>query len=364
VSTSENNTAYQTAHLLIKETTMRHLTALSLSLSLVACMADVGGDKAGRDRMPSDDDCEKLEAEVTIRETADFDELPAGCWDLYGSLTISGSAITSLAPLNKLVGVNELRLVNTKLTTLDAEMPLKVYGPITISGNTQLASLDNLEVEAADDLAISVLVDDNALLADVDGLGELTRVDGDVTITNNPKLGAVTLNRLAQVTGVTRISNNALLASIQLDKLSLVHRVELNNNVALKTIGGFAAVTIKGDVVIRGNRALTTLGTSASLDRIEGGLTIDDNDALASVGMFSTAMQYLTGVLTISNNANLTDLGQLSHMAGIGSANVSSNPKLTTCKIIELDRCVPQHGTVTNVGNLTGTQCPATWCGR
>jgi hypothetical protein len=362
VSTDENNSAYQTAHLLIEETNMRHTTRLSvaaLTLSLVACMPTEH--RAHGDDV--DDDCEKLEAEVTIRTMADFDELPSGCWDLWGALKISGSEITSLAPLNKLVGVNELHLVGTKLTTLDAEMPLKVYGPITIANNSQLQNLANMSVEAADDLTITVTVDDNALLASIEGLADLTRIDGDLTITNNPKLAAVELGQLKQVTGVTRISNNATVKTIGFVKLTVATRIEVTNNPALTTFGGFAAQSIK-DMLIRGNKALTTLGTMTQLDRIEGGLTIDDNDALTSIGMFSTAAQYLTGSLVVSNNANLSDLGRISHLLGIGSANFNSNPKLSSCKTVEVQACVRTLGSFSAVANLPQSNCPANWCAQ
>jgi hypothetical protein len=306
---------------------MRHTTRLSLTaltLSLVACMPT-------EHRPHGDDvdgDCEKLEAEVTIKTMADFDELPSGCWDLWGALRISGSEITSLAPLNKLVGVNELHLVNTKLTTLDAEMPLKVYGPITIAGNSKLVDLDNMEVEAADDLMIGVTIDDNALLAGR-RRGQPDAHRPRLDDHHNPKLGAVNLGQLKQVTGVTRISNNPAAKTIDLAKLTVASRIEVINNIALTSFGGFQAQSIK-DVLIRGNKALTTLGTLTQLDRIEGGLTIDDNDALTTINLFGTPAQYLTGALVVSNNANLTDLGRISHLIGIGSANFNSNPKLSS----------------------------------
>ena len=152
VSTNENNSAYRKAHKLIEEMNMRNTTRLSiLALSLSACMGNVGGGPSTRPRdgETSCDSPEKIESDITIQSQADFDDLPA-CWDLWGKLTLDGSAVTSLAGLGTLVGVNELHILDTELVTLDATEKLKVYGPVAIVGNAKLTNLANLEVEADD----------------------------------------------------------------------------------------------------------------------------------------------------------------------------------------------------------------------
>jgi len=351
---------------------MRHTTRLTarllfplglLSSLLGGCVAPVGGDTSGRDHQ-TDTSCkspEKREENITIHSADDFDKLPTGCWDLYGSLTLQGSDITSLDQLGQLVGVNNLFVTNTKLTTLDAKEPLHVYGSVSITGNSKLTDLDNLEVEHAEDLAVQVTVEDNAVLDSVTGLSDLTRIEGDLTITGNPKLSSLSLRQLTAVDGTTRIADNAALTSVDLGKLQSVHRVELTNNTALTSFAGFAATGITGDVIVRGNRALTTLGTMGSLDRLEGNLTIDDNDALTSLGLFTTSMHYLTGQLSITNNGALADLGQLSRLQGIGSISINTNPNLSACVAQEVAQCVPQHGNVSISNNKTASNCTY-WC--
>src|SRR5678816_1114579 len=87
-------------------------------------------DGSGDDDPPVEPECDKPEKvmhSVFIRSAADFDALPEGCWDLYGKLSIEGSQITSLKKLGQLIGIDELEIASTGLTTLDAAVPLHVY---------------------------------------------------------------------------------------------------------------------------------------------------------------------------------------------------------------------------------------------
>lgn len=334
---------------------------LALALPLTACVpeARLPTDKTKNCGSLDESDLETVDDDVTIRSAEDLEGLPSRCWDLRGTLTVQGTNITSLAQLDKLVGMDHLVISGTKLTKLD--VPLYVYETVEINGNDVLANLDKLEIDQ--NIAVSISVDDNASLVDLGGLEDLEVVGGDLTISRNAKLPTLSLRQLAEVGGSTRISNNAALATIDLGKLEVIHRIELLDNAALTSFGAFPARSILGDFTIRGNKLLTTLGTMSSLENIQGNLTIDNNAALTNVGLFTTTMRYLTGVLAISNNPQLTDLGQLSRLTGIGAIQVTSNTKLPFCKAQEIDHCVPQHGSVSIAGNNNAvmTDCPC-WC--
>ncbi|MEO8699070.1 MAG: hypothetical protein ABI867_03470 [Kofleriaceae bacterium] len=348
------------------------LTTLLLAastLSLVACVADVGGGTTGRGGRGSGSDttdgpCEEVEEAVTIRTESDFDELPNGCWDLFAPLTIQGSEITSLAKLGNLAGVNHLSLIGTNLTAVDTAKPLKVFGPVTVDGNEKLANLKNVVVEKADNIDFDLVIEDNAALVSLDGVADVTILDGDLFINNNPKLATAPLKKLKAIGGAVRITNNAALTTIDLTAVANLKRVEISTNASLTTLSGLAAAQIDGDLIIRGNAKLASLGAMSSLGTITGSLMIDDNDMLPNIAAFTTSMQYVTGILTISNNANLTNLGQVSHMLGIGAITITNNTNLSTCAAQEVDRCVNQHGLVTINGNKSASNCPTTWCGR
>jgi len=340
------------------------LTTLTpvLGILLAGCMPQVGGQ--GGDGTPTDRPCKapkEVTDDITIRSDEDFAQVPSGCWDLYGTLTLDGSDITSLAKLNQLVGIDHLVISDTKLTELDSEKPLHVYGTLTVSGNDELASLENLEIEHADNLSTTITIEDNPVLAELGDFDALQKIDGDLAITNNAKLAALQLDKLLEVDGSIKISNNAALGEVSFDKLVAVNRVEVTGNAKLATFGGFEATTIGGDVIFRGNPALITLGTMSSLSSIAGNLTIDDNDALTSVGMFTSTTQYLAGKLTVIGNAKLSDLGELSHLSAIGSIEIRTNSNLSQCRAEEVDRCVPSHGSSAISSNQTASNCTY-WC--
>ena len=331
-----------------------------------ACVGDVGGGDGSSTRTPktneqTDGDCEKLDAPVTIRSTADFDKLPATCWDLYGKLRIEGAAITSIHRLGKLTAVNDLEIVDTGLTTLDLDAAFDVWGAVTVTGNSQLRSLDKVRVEDADDLTTAYSIRNNAQLTSLGGLAYAKTVEGDLRITDNARLSPIAFDELTQAGSVTISGTGA--TSLGLGSLAQVGRVEISNNAQLATITGAAATAIKGDLVLRGNRALTSVGSWSALARVEGALTIDDNDALAGLSGLA-ALQYVAGAVAVTNNALLSTIDAVSHLRGIGlSVLVTGNASLSNCRAIEIDYCVPS-GAVTFSNNQpsTGGTCPRFWC--
>jgi hypothetical protein len=381
VSTHGNSSTDYSARHLIRDLIMR-LTTPFVATALVAatldgaCVGDVGDrrckgracdgsgtDGSGSDHTGSDTNCEQVTHAVSITSPSDFDTLPKGCWDLYAPLTIQGSQVTSLAKLGDLIGIDSLEIIGTGLTTLDAPKPLHVYGAILIEDNTSLTNLKNMIVEKASNLLNEVIVDNNAQLASIDGLSELTMTDGNFTVTRNPKLASASLFRLTQVGGALRISDNAALTSLDASRVELVGRVEIINDTALTSFQGLTASTISGDVILRGNRALTSLGTMSSLSQIGGSVTIDDNDALTDIAAFTTSMQYVNGSVIITNNGALTGLGQISHFFQIGALNISSNPNLSFCRAREVAVCVNVPGAITIQNNKSASGCNS-WCGN
>lgn len=382
LSTGGNDTTGSSARHLDKDLSMRtpahalttrSLTALSLTTLIAlagsACVGEVGGGDAGRTRKPkttgeqpsTSGDCEKVEAPVTIRASADFDKLPTTCWDLYATLRLEGPAIVSMHRLGKLTAVNDLEIVDTGLTTLNVEQPFEVWGSITISGNPKLTSLDKLQLQDAEDLTTAYTIRNNAALTSLAGLGYAKAVEGELRITDNARLAAIAFDELTSAGAVTIAGNGA--TSLDLGSLQQVSRLEISNNAQLTTIVGAAATAIGGDLVVRGNRALAQLGSWSSLTRVEGSLTIDDNDGLANLGGLA-GMQYVTGSVAVTNNAALADIAAVSHLKGIGlSVSVTGNTSLSNCRALEIDHCVPS-GAVSFSNNKpnTGGNCPDCWC--
>jgi hypothetical protein len=340
-------------------------TLIVVTASLAAaCAGEVGSTrKPGRhDPMPTADaTCEKLENDVVVRTAADMTALPkTGCYDIYGKLTIQGSAITSLAGLNELNSVNELDLDHTSITAIDTKLPVGIYGKLTVTGNAKLTDLKKLSFETA---ATGILIDGNAQLATLDALGalgldepRLGEIDGDLAVTGNAALTELPLASLTRVTGAVTISGNAKLKTVDLAKLAATGHVELADNPLLTQLTGFAATTINGDLAIRNNAALTTLGPMTALYRVTGSVTIDHNTALTSLAAFTPTIKLVDQALTISNNPNLTDLGALKHLQLVGAITITNNASLIVCRAMEIDRCV-QHPVAAVIDHNNDTNC-------
>lgn len=350
-------------------TTNALFVASFVAATSAACVGNVGGAGSGRGHGsddPTPETCDKVEevtTAVTIRSNADFDKVPDGCWDLYAPLTIEGSEITSLAKLGNLQGANELHLSGTSLKALDTLKPLKVYGALSITNNDQLTDLKNLSLEWVDNVPLSITIDDNAVLATLDGVADVTRADGNIAITSNPKLASAALHKLDRVDGSIKVTDNAALTTLDLSALTTVAGIEVSRNQTLTTLSGLGATAIHGSMIVRANPALTTMGSMSSLSRIEGDLIVDDNDALTNISAFTASMQYVTGALSITNNQALGDLGQISHLTGIGTITITNNVNLSFCRAQEVDHCVPTHGTVLINNNKSASNCNC-WCGR
>jgi hypothetical protein len=325
-----------------------------------ACLGDTGGSRKPSTTNPDDpstESCTKLENDFVIRSTADMAALPkTGCYDIYGTLTLQGAEITSLAGLNAINSVDDLELDHTSLPAIDTKRPLGIYGRLVVTGNSKLTNLKQLSFETA---PAGVLIDGNSALVTLDPLElddpKLEQVAGDLVITGNSALPAVSLHNLLKVTGAMTVSGNAALKTIDLSKLSNTGHVELADNPQLGALTGFAATAINGDFAIRNNIALSSLGTMPALYRVTGNLTIDNNPALVNLAAFTTSLKFIDQVLTITNNQSLADLGALKHLQLIGAIAITNNKALVTCRADEINRCVSHLGTAVITNNKSAS---------
>ena len=351
---------------------MRHTTRfplIALVLFTSACVGTVGEDPGGGSRKPKEnektppgcEDPEEVKTPVTIRSDADFATLPKGCWDLFAKLRVEGPNIASLAKLGQLKGVNDLELVDTSLKTIDTQLPLAVWGAVTITGNKQLTSLANMPVDNADDLTTAYTIRGNPLLTSLDGIKYVKNVEGELRISDNAALADITLDELVSATTITIANTGA--TRVDLGSLQTVGRIEIANNPKLATFDGLAAQRIQGDFVLRGNPALQTLGNVGAIQRIEGSLTIDGMNGVKNLDAFS-GLQFITSSLTITNNTTLDSVARMARLSGIGTTvTVTGNAALPYCGGHEIDHCVTSGAvTVTNnKPNTQNAQC-ACWC--
>lgn len=348
---------------------MRTTILLAAIASLTAgCLGEQGGPRkrgteqgSGSDEPVSpstDGPCAKVEKNITIRAAADVELLPkTGCYDIVGSLTIQSSDITTLAKLGDLNSVTDLDLDHTGLTRIDAKRTIGIYGRLTVTGNAQLTGLQQLMFKTA---SPGILIDGNPVLAAIEPFlidtAQLTEVTGDVTITGNTLLGAVTFRHLSKVSGKLLISGNPALTTLDLAKLATTGGFEISDNGRLGSLTGLAATDVNGDLVIRNNAALTGLGAMGGLAHVSGDVTIDNNPVLTSLASFTTVFKRIDKGLTITNNRALTDVGALKHADHIAVIRITDNQNLVKCRAQEVDRCV-DHDQGSSITNNRDSSC-------
>lgn len=328
----------RTARSVLKGSNMRTSTTLVMCSALAAC-AQVGerggfsGPDAGSGSSTTRtcDNLETVTGDLTITGTTGFSGLPSSCWELTGKLTLRGPAITSLDKLGDLRTVASLELDSTALTRIDTPSSINVTGDVAIHHNAQLTDIGN--IQPTGELS-SLMVEYNDSLTTLGGLSEVTRVTGTTMIDSNGKLTTLDLSRATRLEGGLEIADNAALTMVKLDELNSVAAFTLRHNTALASISSLAA-----------------------LQYVHGTLTIDDNDKLTGLDSMSSAMTSIDGGVVITGNAQLSNLGQLTHTGVIGgSVSISSNTNLSYCEPQPFTCCIQITGTLTITGNAS-TSC-------
>ncbi|MEO8552166.1 MAG: hypothetical protein ABI678_19445 [Kofleriaceae bacterium] len=333
-------------------TTTTTLLASLASLTAMACAPignkagdDNSGPDAGVSAKPCDDPAIKTGNVTLTGSDSSVTNLPTGCWQLNGSLTLNGS-VASLAKLGDLRQVKDLIVNGSNLTSIDMDAPLAVTGKLDIE-NTKLTSLEGLQLP--DDASCltylsSVNITANPGLTDLGGVANLMCVSGAVTIQNNVELTQVRLDSALRLEGGLKVADNTRMTSLSV-----------------------GANSITGDLTIQHNAALTAISL-AKLHFMHGSIIIDDNDLLTTLPteLLSPAPM-VESSLTITNNAKLTELGQLTHLSAVNYViNITNNPQLDYCEAREIGCCVSHPNTASistgNKNHTCSTSAAKPWC--
>jgi hypothetical protein len=307
------------------------------------------------------EDCTMVTHDVSVRNPNDATDLPQdNCWDLYGKLTVEGTAITTLSMLGDIRSANDIEIVGTGLTSFDTKSAVNVwYGEVHVASNDKLTSFTNLTIQ--DGHVASVDIDANPVLTTFE-LGGLEMIDTDLTITNNTALSKVDISALEQVTGNVVVDNNAALGTVNFGSLSSVASLEIVNDPVMTSISGLPT-TVLGDFTLQSNAALTTMSGLAALQSIHGSLKIDNNAALKSLSAFPATSASVVGTMSVTNNAALADMGGISHFGYLGGITITGNASLTYCAAHEVAQCVISHGGTPVIGGNKNTTTNCTyWC--
>ena len=344
-ATHRIHTVNRTARSVLKGSNMRTTTSLLLCSALAACaqVGERGGPYTGTDAGSGSstnracDNLETITGDLSITGSTGFDGLPQSCWELTGKLTLRGPAITSLDKLGDIRTVASLELDSTALTRIDTPSTINVTGDVAIHHNAQLTDIGNIQPTGQ---LTSLMVEYNDSLTTLGGLSEVTRITGSTMIDSNGKLTTLDLSRATRLEGGLEISDNASLTMVKLDELNSV-----------------------GAMTLRHNSALTGISSLGALQYIHGVLTIDDNDKLTGLDAMSGTMTSIDGGITVTGNAQLSTLGQLTHVGVVGGpVSISSNTNLPYCEPQPFTCCMQINGTLTITGNASTSCQTHSWC--
>ena len=250
-------------------------------------------------------DCPSTDYILTSQ--AEVNAFPAGCDAIVGSLTVSGADITDLTPLSNVttVGWN-----------------------LTIQNNPLLASLNGLD--GINSVGFQFIIKNNPLLTAIDGFNNLTTL-GRLQIESNS--GLLSVNGFTSLAAVT-------------------DRFRIQGNPNLVSLGGFVTVGQAARMTISNNPSLTSIANFISLTQINfGELTIIFNFSLTSLdGLSNIGSINNNGSLTIANNTSLTDCCAIHDLlntpgAVTGAITIQNNdtgcdsePEITTyCEDADMD---------------------------
>lgn len=264
-----------------------------------------------------------------------------------GYLNISSNmSLTDLNGLNNISSISGDRLQileNTSLTTINVFQNLtNIPGTLFIGLNESLVNLDGLENITS--IGESLLIQNNISIEDIDGINNLLTVGSNVSSVyidihgNDSLLNVDGLHNLTHIEGTLWVSNN----------------------ISLTNINGLSNfVTISEDLAIGGNTVLTSLNGLHNIISVGQRLSITENPLITNIDELSNITS--TGSdLVIAYNTALTNLDGLQNLTITGfDLSIIQNSSLTNLDGLDNLTTVEGHLDVianSTLANLCGLQ--------
>ncbi|HHM21155.1 MAG TPA: hypothetical protein ENJ20_03935, partial [Bacteroidetes bacterium] len=246
---------------------------------------------------------------VILLSQADVDAFP-GCQVIDGLLSIEGSDITDLTPLQSLEEITgRLNIANNlSLTSLHGLHNLKKIGLLFIHGNPLLESISSLG-NVTDGALNSLVIEYCPVLQSLHGLEGITGCND-----------------------VRFLKNDALHDLSGLQNLIICRgNFHLNGHLSLENLNGLDNLReIQGDLVINDNDALTDLSALSNLKTIKGSLSLVNDHLLPSLDGLHNL--YILNGFNLSDNAAIKQVDALSNITNINDKLlVRNNDSLSNC---------------------------------
>jgi hypothetical protein len=248
------------------------------------------------------------------------------CDNVDGRLTISGGNIVNLGGLSGLDSVRDLVIVNNPLlTNVDGLSGLNAISrDLEVSHNPELIDIDG--IANVMEIGRNILIWDNVELENLDGLTRLTEVHGNIYIRDNTSLFDLDgLSRIVIVDGDLGLESNGSIPN--LDGLA-----------SLVSVGGTFRIQTENLADIDGLSRLASVGGRL----VVYNTTLFDLDGLSGV----------TGAgsdLWITLNHELRNLDGLASLVAARNVLVENNRRLSDCRgllrlIDPIDHALPGPG--------------------
>ncbi|WP_225888243.1 DUF7151 family protein [Myxococcus xanthus] len=250
-----------------------------------------------------------------------------------GNITLEGNAKLSTLPFRHLewVGGSLSIIENSSLSTLTGTVLQKVVGDLVIEGNQIVTSLSGMPVLRS--IGGGLLVRNNANLRSVEGLNYLAQV-GTLEFSRNPALEAVgEFPKLERVTSGMLFNANAVLKDMWgLQKVQNSGFLFIGNNPQLSRLMGFDRLLSLTMLTVENNASLTDLSDLVLLQSVEE-LFVLSNENLLRLDL--NALESVTRIFTVTENPRLPTCLAVSLAARVntgGAPEIRGNDSSLPCE--------------------------------
>lgn len=180
----------------------------------------------------------------------------------------------------------------------------EITGDLEIS-NSSLPNLDSLGCLVRVGGELSVV--NNSVLTDIDGLQGVEEIGGGLKIESCGSITGFAMDQLVSLGGYLSIGDNGSLESFTMSSLgSTGDRLTIGDNHVMSDFDLSALASVEGFVSVEGNDLLDSLGLE-SLDQIAGSLWITDNSYLPTCLAIDLEDQLSTIVDGVCIRDNMAD---------------------------------------------------------
>lgn len=207
----------------------------------------------------------------------------------------------------------------------------RILGDVTIINNPTLPNMSGLD--ALTDINGRLTINDNSLLLNVDGLGSLANIYDGINIEANPSLTNLSgLQSLSYVNSYLRVVYNPVLTSVEaFSKItSVTDFLSVGANPKLESLSGLHNITTASSVSIALNDKLLNLDGLRSLARTTGYLYIGYNPLLTNLQGLNK-LKSIGYYLNVTNNNALTSLTGLDSLESASQIQIQNNANLSEC---------------------------------